>query len=983
MSQLLLLSALVAPAVAADAAAPASGDTLTFETERGAPIVDHASSVWCRCVVAVGCRRDLPAGPGRRGPGLWWPRHPTGPSGTSLSAGRPRSRLCASGDLFGEDRFVSCLTGTCGDLSRRRQDRLRHRELWSCARDPPGRQPRVCHRAHGPGRQVQPGCPVGRAALLQAGLFRGSDGSAPVRGALEDVETLDLSDVSTQTAAGRCWPPWRWRPAGAGGLHPPHRRPVCGGALRGLGQLGRRKRCPGRPPRGSLGEGQRGAGRLQLRSVRPRPRPRERAGGQLPGPGCAGFADRFGLIPTCSGVGQPLNEAVKASMKRPHRPSTPRVTPVLGGRRYDGRMEIETRPAPGQPVRPLRLSLTVRAGTLLRPHSRRSRPAGQVEAGSATRWCRAHGGLGLRDRHQRRHRGRHGRRGPGGWHSSPTACPRRQSTSRHPTSTRPWPGGQILTTHSTLPAPVDPALRTRLAEVAARLGGMYGAGKAATKQARPGPTALSNVLAEGGAWDEQLQAWADWRTVSPAMQPLYAELVGLGNQGAQDLGYANLASSAVPVRHGAQPWRGRSAVGAGQAAVRGASLLRTRLGGATAATPSTPRACCPRTRRATCGPRAGRNSTRSSSPTPVRWPRRHPGPQGPEVDPIKMVKTNEAFFTSLGLDPMPETFWERSMFPTRRQGRGLPPAWDGGHGQRPAHPDMHQPTLDELVTIHELGHSTTTSTTRRCPSCSRTAPTTGSTRPSRTPSPSPSRLATSRTLASSRWLKKTPRRCSTSRCLTPCRRWPSCPRAGGGPVALGCLRRVPEGTGTRTGGRCGPSTRVGPTGPRPGRLRPRSNTIPPARPTCGTSSPPCCSSSCTGDVRAAGHEGPLHTCSVYGSEAAGDQLEKLLSWARASLADALEAMAGTSRCWSAAVLLCAAAGHLAEQNKRQPAVGRSPAKRQVRWGLVVTGLLPLLLASASLPAAADRWSMATCRPGSRWSRRAVGPPATSRSSQRK
>src|SRR5690606_22025389 len=31
-------------------------------------------------------------------------------------------------------------------------------------------------------------------------------------------------------------------------------------------------------------------------------------------------------------------------------------------------------------------------------------------------------------------------------------------------------------------------------------------------------------------------------------------------------------------------------------------------------------------------------------------------------DPQQMVRTGEAFFTSLGLEPLPDTFWERSQF---------------------------------------------------------------------------------------------------------------------------------------------------------------------------------------------------------------------------------------------------------------------------------------------------------------------------------
>ncbi len=32
-----------------------------------------------------------------------------------------------------------------------------------------------------------------------------------------------------------------------------------------------------------------------------------------------------------------------------------------------------------------------------------------------------------------------------------------------------------------------------------------------------------------------------------------------------------------------------------------------------------------------------------------------------KYDAVKMVKLGEPFFTSLGLDPLPATFWERSL----------------------------------------------------------------------------------------------------------------------------------------------------------------------------------------------------------------------------------------------------------------------------------------------------------------------------------
>jgi peptidyl-dipeptidase A len=40
-----------------------------------------------------------------------------------------------------------------------------------------------------------------------------------------------------------------------------------------------------------------------------------------------------------------------------------------------------------------------------------------------------------------------------------------------------------------------------------------------------------------------------------------------------------------------------------------------------------------------------------------------------KYDELKMVKLGESFFTSLGLDPLPATFWERSMFTSPRTAR--------------------------------------------------------------------------------------------------------------------------------------------------------------------------------------------------------------------------------------------------------------------------------------------------------------------------
>ena len=76
---------------------------------------------------------------------------------------------------------------------------------------------------------------------------------------------------------------------------------------------------------------------------------------------------------------------------------------------------------------------------------------------------------------------------------------------------------------------------------------------------------------------------------------------------------------------------------------------------------------------------------------------------------MKMVKTGEGFYSSLGFAPLPETFWERSLIiaPARPRGR-LPRLGLGRRQQgRHAHQDVHaRSTRDDFVTVHhELGHN--------------------------------------------------------------------------------------------------------------------------------------------------------------------------------------------------------------------------------------------------------------------------------------
>ncbi|MCL4148881.1 UNVERIFIED_CONTAM: hypothetical protein GTU68_050374 [Idotea baltica] len=75
---------------------------------------------------------------------------------------------------------------------------------------------------------------------------------------------------------------------------------------------------------------------------------------------------------------------------------------------------------------------------------------------------------------------------------------------------------------------------------------------------------------------------------------------------------------------------------------------------------------------------------------------------------IKMVETGEAFFTSLGLDPLPQTFWERSMI-VRPEGREVQchaSAWDLDDADDIRIKMCTEVNAEDFYTVHhELGHN--------------------------------------------------------------------------------------------------------------------------------------------------------------------------------------------------------------------------------------------------------------------------------------
>ncbi len=224
-----------------------------------------------------------------------------------------------------------------------------------------------------------------------------------------------------------------------------------------------------------------------------------------------------------------------------------------------------------------------------------------------------------------------------------------------------------LRTAITLPAPDDPAKQTELSEIAASMESQYGKGK----YCRPDGTCLdineiSRIMVKSRDAAELADLWRGWHAISPPMKPQYARFVALANEGARELGYADLGAL----------WRS----GYDMPADAFAAEL-DRLWGQVK--PLYDALHCHM--RAELAEKYGEKLVPAGVPIPAHllgnmWSQTwgnvydlagvgasDPGYdltallKAKGVDEVQMVKIGERFFTSLGFEPLPATFWERSL----------------------------------------------------------------------------------------------------------------------------------------------------------------------------------------------------------------------------------------------------------------------------------------------------------------------------------
>jgi peptidyl-dipeptidase A len=269
-----------------------------------------------------------------------------------------------------------------------------------------------------------------------------------------------------------------------------------------------------------------------------------------------------------------------------------------------------------------------------------------------------------------------------------------------------------------LPAPNDPKKTTELSEIASKLTSMYGKGKYC-KSTKKGEECrdleqLSDVLSKSRNYDELLDAWQGWHTISPPMRPMYERYVELSNEGARDLGFKDVSAL----------WRSRYDMTPDQFE---ADMERvwTQLKPLYDDLHCYVRGKLADTYKGKFNPEGPIPAHLLGNMWAQEWTNIYP-----LVEPYKgqasldvtkalekkkkteldLVKTGEGFFTSLGLKPLPESFYKKSMFvkPKDHEAVCHASAWDIAYDEKIN--DLRikmciKVDEENLVTIHhELGH---------------------------------------------------------------------------------------------------------------------------------------------------------------------------------------------------------------------------------------------------------------------------------------
>ena len=270
----------------------------------------------------------------------------------------------------------------------------------------------------------------------------------------------------------------------------------------------------------------------------------------------------------------------------------------------------------------------------------------------------------------------------------------------------------------TTPGPSDPAMTAELARIAAELEAMYGSGKycppGATGDACLDINEISNVMRTSRDPKKVLDVWQGWHTVSPPMRDKFTRFVSIMNQGARELGYSDTGAL----------WRSNYDMPPDAFAAEMDRLWNQ-------VKPLYDSLHC--YVRANLSKKYGADVVAPDGPIPAHllgniwaqeWgniydvvapPKSSAGydltkilEKRKDIDALEMVRYGERFFTSLGFEKLPQTFWERSMFvqPRDREVVCHASAWDIDNLDDLRLKMCIEKTAEDFTTIHhELGHN--------------------------------------------------------------------------------------------------------------------------------------------------------------------------------------------------------------------------------------------------------------------------------------
>ncbi|HTD43303.1 MAG TPA: M2 family metallopeptidase [Bryobacteraceae bacterium] len=273
----------------------------------------------------------------------------------------------------------------------------------------------------------------------------------------------------------------------------------------------------------------------------------------------------------------------------------------------------------------------------------------------------------------------------------------------------------LLKVGLTLAAPADPAESGEVTRLAASLEGAYGKGKYCPAAGKPclDIEAVTRIMATSTNPAELLDAWRGWHTISPPMRKDFQRFVELSNKGARELGFKDTGAM----------WRSKYDMPADDF-----SKELDRLWEQVRPLYLSLHAYVRNKLREKYGP----DVVPASGPIPAHllgniwaqdWSNVYklvaPSDADPGYDlteilkarntqPLDMVHYGENFFKSLGFAPLPQTFWDRSLFvkPRDRDVVCHASAWDVDSIDDLRIKICIDITAEDFTTIHhELGHN--------------------------------------------------------------------------------------------------------------------------------------------------------------------------------------------------------------------------------------------------------------------------------------